>query len=108
MREMSVMGAMRSIVPITRFNKGEASRIFDEVKAGSPKMVLKNNQPVCVLLAPEQYENLIEMLSDQILLEEAESRMERYTPQDTMTRQEIMESLGITQDELDGVDVEIE
>ena len=32
MNEMSVMGVMRSIVPITRFNKGEANRIFDEVE----------------------------------------------------------------------------
>ena len=32
MSEMSVMGIMNSIVPITRFNKGEANRIFDEVE----------------------------------------------------------------------------
>ena len=32
--EMSVMGIMKSIVPISRFNKGEANRIFDEVESG--------------------------------------------------------------------------
>ena len=50
MNEMSVMGVMRSIVPITRFNKGEANRIFDEVESSGTKIVMKNNRPACVLL----------------------------------------------------------
>ena len=43
MSEMSVMGVMKAIAPITRFNKGEANRIFDEVEAGGTKVVMKNN-----------------------------------------------------------------
>lgn len=30
MSELPVIGVMKAIVPITRFNKGEANRIFDE------------------------------------------------------------------------------
>ena len=67
MSEMSVMGIMNAIVPITRFNKGEANRIFDEVESSGTKIVMKNNRPTCILMAPEKYETLMEMLSDYIL-----------------------------------------
>ena len=69
MNEMSVMGVMRSIVPITRFNKGEANRIFDEVESSGTKIVMKNNRPACVLMSPEKYEVLMEMLSEDWLWE---------------------------------------
>lgn len=106
MNEMSVLNVMKSIVPITRFNKGEASRIFEEVQAGGPKIVMKNNRPACVLMSPEKYESLMEMLSDYILQEEAERRL--AGSEETLSQNEVMKSLGITQAELDDADVEIE
>lgn len=106
MNEMSVLNVMKSIVPITRFNKGEASRIFEEVQAGGPKIVMKNNRPACVLMSPEKYESLMEMLSDYILREEAERRL--AGSEEILSQDEVMKSLGITQAELDDVDVEIE
>lgn len=106
MNEMSVLNVMKSIVPITRFNKGEASRIFEEVQAGGPKIVMKNTRPACVLMSPEKYESLMEMLSDYILQEEAERRL--AGSEETLSQNEVMKSLGITQAELDDVDVEIE
>lgn len=108
MSEMSVMGMMKNIVPITRFNRGEANRIFDEVEASGTKIVMKNNQPACVLMSPGQYEALMEMLSDYILLQEAEARMSAYDPAESRTQQEMMDELGITAEELADVDVEIE
>lgn len=106
MNEMTVFNVMKSIVPITRFNKGEASRIFEEVQAGGPKIVMKNNRPACVLMSPEKYESLMEMLSDYILQEEAQRRA--ASSEETLSPDEVMESLGITQSDLDEVDVEIE
>lgn len=108
MNEMSISSVMKSIVPITRFNKGEASRIFEEVQIGGPKIVMKNNRPACVLMSPEKYESLMEMLSDYILHEEAERRLAGADSAETLSQSEVMESLGITQAELDEVDVEIE
>lgn len=99
MNEMSVLNVMKSIVPITRFNKGEASRIFEEVQASGPKIVMKNNRPACVLMSPEKYESLMEMLSDYILQEEAERRV--ASSEETLSQNEVMKSLGITQAELD-------
>ncbi|MBQ7050237.1 MAG: type II toxin-antitoxin system Phd/YefM family antitoxin [Firmicutes bacterium] len=81
MSEMSVMSVMKSIVPITRFNKGEANRIFDEVEASGTKIVMKNNRPVCILMSPAQYETLMEMLSDYITREEAERRIQNLLKQ---------------------------
>ena len=108
MNEMSVMGVMRSIVPITRFNKGEANRIFDEVESSGTKIVMKNNRTACVLMSPEKYEVLMEMLSDYIMQEEAEERMAHFIPQESVCHEELMASLGVMQDDLDDLDVEIE
>lgn len=108
MSEISVMNIMKSIVPITRFNKGEANRIFDEVEASGTKIVMKNNRPACILMSPAQYETLMEMLSDYIMREEAERRMIDYDPKESINQEEMMKSLGISPDELDDIEVEIE
>ena len=63
MDQISTVGMMKRIVPITRFNKGEANKIFDEVQTCGTKIVMKNNRPVCVLVSPEQYEALIKAAS---------------------------------------------
>ena len=55
-----------TFVPISRFNRGEANKIFDEVKETGYKVVVKNNIPICVLLSPERYreiEGIIEKLT---------------------------------------------
>ena len=108
MDNMSVVGMMKTMIPITRFNKGEANKIFDEVQRAGAKIVMKNNSPACVLLSPEQYESLMEMLSDYILLNEAETRMTNNNSQENLSHEEVMKEFGISQDELDGIDVEIE
>ena len=54
MSEMSVISVMKSIVPITRFNKSEANRIFDEVEASGTKIVMKitaRSASSCLLLS---------------------------------------------------------
>ncbi len=108
MSEISVQNVMKSIVPITRFNKGEASRIFEEVETSGTKIVMKNNKPACVLMSPDKYEALMETLADYALQEEAQARMASFDPADTVSREEVMDSLGITQKDLDEIDVEIE
>ena len=108
MDKMSIVGMMNAMVPITRFNKGEASKIFDEVESSGIKIVVKNNKPACVLLSPAQYENLMEMLSDAILLAEAEKRMAANDDSENISHEDLLPEVGITVDELADVDVEIE
>lgn len=108
MQQMSVTGMLKTMIPISRFNKGEANKIFDEVETTGTKIVVKNNKPACVLISPAQYESLMEMLSDFILREEAEARMEHYDASENRTQEQMMQEFGITQSELDAVDVELE
>ena len=61
-KKVSVSGVLNSIVPISRFNKGEAHKIFDEVKQNGYGIVVKNNSPTCVLITPEIYEEMMEIV----------------------------------------------
>lgn len=108
MQHISVTEMLRAMIPISRFNKGEANKIFEEVESTGTKIVVKNNKPACVLISPAQYESLMEMLSDFILKEEAETRMEHYDASENMTHEQIMQEFGITPNELDNIDVELE
>lgn len=108
MQQISITKMLKTMVPISRFNKGEANKIFDEVETTGTKIVVKNNKPACVLISPTQYESLMEMLSDFILREEAEERMEHYDASENLTQEQMMQEFGIIQSELDAVDVELE
>ena len=108
MRRMSVANMMNAMVHITRFNKGEASKIFDEVERTGAKIVVKNNRPACVLLSPSQYETLMEMLSDYVLLAEAEKRVDASDNTDNISHEEMMRELGLTDADLADVKADIE
>lgn len=105
---LSINDVMSTLVPISRFNKGEANRIFEEVKNEGMKLVIKNNAPSCVLVNPEKYESMIEALEDYALYFEAEKRMINSDKEGLLTQEQVMSELGITEDELKDVEVEIE
>lgn len=88
------------VVPISRFNKGEASKIFEEVNQGGIKLVLKNNNPAGVILSPEVYEEIQETLENYRLLVEAEKRMEKAKDEDFIAAEAAMQELGIKEDDL--------
>ena len=60
MSYLPLMDLMKRIVPVTRFNRGEAKKIFEEVALEGPKIVMKNNTPLCVLISPDDYSRLLE------------------------------------------------
>ena len=105
---MTVDNVLNSIVPISRFNKGEAGKIFDEVKSGGFKIVVKNNVPTCVLITPEKYQELMEKVEDYNLLTVAVKRMENVKDSDFIASQEVMNEFEIEQSDLDDIEVEIE
>lgn len=53
---------VNSYVPISRFNQGEANKIFSEVKEAGPKIVMKNNTPICVLVDPSEYDRMMQLI----------------------------------------------
>lgn len=107
-KKLSVKTIMDAIVPITRFNRGEASKIFDEVNAGGVKVVLKNNVPTCVLVRPEQYEEMVEALEDYALFFEAERRMSASDSGQMISSEDVMRHLSVSAEDLKDVEVEIE
>ena len=105
---MTVDNVLNSIVPISRFNKGEAGKIFNEVKNDGFKIVVKNNVPTCVLITPEKYQELMEKVEDYNLLTVAVKRMENVKDSDFIASQEVMNEFEIEQSDLDDIEVEIE
>ena len=104
---MQTQKVLKSLVPITRFNRGEAKKIFDEVDDQGEKIVIKNNVPICILMNPARYEAIMEALDDCALFFEALQR-ENSGMKTRLSSDRIMKTLGISDAELDGVEVEIE
>lgn len=105
---LSINDVMKTLVPITRFNKGEANKIFEEVNKEGVKLVIKNNTPSCVLMNPERYESMVEALEDYALYFEAEERMKKAEKQGLISEHELFDELGMKKEDLDDIEVEIE
>lgn len=97
---------LNTVIPISRFNKGEANKIFDEVSTTGTKIVLKNNKPACVLISPQEYEQMLEQIENYYLLIEAQKRVE--TANKTITQEELLNDLGISQGDIDSAEVDFD
>ena len=101
--------AIKNTVSISLFNRGLAGKVFQEVRKSGAKIVIKNNEPECVLLSPEEYMRLMDEVNDARLLEIAVARMQNYDPETAIPAEEVYRNLGITENDLAGSDeVEIE
>ncbi len=90
---------LNSLVSITQFNRGQASRIFDRLDTQNQLVVLKNNQPAAVILSPREFARLSEIEEDYQLLLEATRRLHDTNAQVTPMA-DVMKELGITEEEL--------
>ena len=88
-----------SLVPITQFNRGQASRIFDRLHTESQLIVLKNNQPAAIILSPSEFQRLSEIEEDYTLLLEATRRLKEDSSS-TSSREDVMSELGISEADL--------
>ena len=88
-----------SLVPITQFNRGQASRIFDRLHSESRLIVLKNNQPAAIILSSSEFQRLSEIEEDYTLLLEATRRLKEDSSS-TSSREEVMSELNISESEL--------
>ena len=106
MRALNALNVLDSIIPISRFNKGEANKIFSDVKKFGTKIVVKNNIPECVLMSPQTYQQMMEEYEDAILAAEAQKRLSQkvqYT-----THEDIMKKSELSEADLDDVEVNLE
>ena len=100
---------LNSLISITQFNKGQASKIFDRLRTERQLIVLKNNTPSAVILSPEEYERLAEIEEDYQLLLLAQERLSRGNLGRAVSCHEAMANLGISETDLnEAEDVEIE
>ena len=102
-----VSAVLQNIIPITLFNRGQASRIFKEVKEGAVKIVIKNNEPEAVLISPEKYAELADKAEDYDLIQMVYERMEDNGTGKSF--EEVLADNGMTEQNLKGwEDIEIE
>lgn len=98
---------LKGFVPISRFNKGEAGKIIEEVKRDGIKVIVKNNAPECVMLTVEAYDKLVQesnrIVNPPQTLEEEKARKEfiakirkNVAPPlpPTRDRKEVMDEIG--------------
>lgn len=100
--------ALRDMVSFSEFNRGQAGKIFNEVKTNGAKIVVKNNKPECVILSVDDYMKLTDELNDIRTLLLAAERMNEFdgNMKDTFTQEEVEKLLGLDSSDFDGVEIE--
>ena len=106
MKALNTLNILDSIIPISRFNKGEANKIFSDVKKFGTKIVVKNNVPECILMSPQSYQQMMEEYEDAILAAEASKRLSEKT--EYTTQDNLMKTFGLTESDLDDIEVNLE
>ena len=97
------------LIPITQFNRGQASRIFDRLRSEPQLVVLKNNQPSAVILSPDEYTRLVGIEEDYRLLLEADKRLKVNEGKSAISSADVMKHFGITDavlEEVEDLDIE--
>lgn len=100
---------LNSLVSVTQFNKGQASKIFDRLRTEHQLVVLKNNAPSAVILSPKEYERLSAIEEDYQLLLLAQERISNDALEHVVPFNDAIADLGITKEEIEKAeDIEIE
>lgn len=68
---------INAMVPITRFNKGEAGKIIEEVKRDGIRVIVKNNIPECIMITVEEYNALNEAANKTVILNQSKEWEEK-------------------------------
>ncbi len=106
MNALNTINVLDSIIPISQFNKGQANKIFSDVKKVGTKIVVKNNVPECILMSPQNYQQMMEEYEDAILAAEAVKRLSQKTKY--IRQDDVMKEFGLTASDLDDVEVNLE
>ena len=85
-------------VSISQFDEGNAIQIFDRLGTDRGVVVLKNGQPIAVILSSEEYTRLVEAEEDYKLTVEANRRLEENGGKPTNPFGDILEKLKVGED----------
>ena len=106
MQGLTTTNILDSIVPISRFNKGEANKIFFFFLKYGTRIVVKNNIPECVLMSPQTYQQIMNEYEDAVLLAEAQKRLSQNV--EYTDHEDLMKKFGLTESDLNDVEVNLE
>lgn len=97
-----------SMVSFSEFNRGQAGKIFDNVKKVGTKIVVKNNAPECVLVSVDEYMKMVDEINDARLLLTAVDRMQDFdgNMKDTFSQEEVEKMLGVDTSDFEKVEIE--
>lgn len=101
----NVKTIMTNTVSISELAKN-VSKYCTNLKEG-PKVVIKNNKPEAVIMSPEEYVEMIDIiqdLQDSIL---ALGRLD-YDKDKLISKESALKKLGISEEELEDIEVEFE
>ena len=90
-------------VSISQFDEGNAIQIFDRLCTDRGLVVLKNGQPIAVVMSSEEYIRLVEAEEDYKLTVEANRRLEDNGKKPTIPFGDILEKLKICEEDLSRV-----
>lgn len=106
---VNLTGAINRTIPISQFHKGMAAQIFSDVRKSGAKIVIKNNEPECVLMSPAEYMDFMNEIADTRLELLALQRIADGALERTSTEKEVMASFGVTDEDLEDLEeVEID
>ena len=89
-----------SLVPINQFAGSQAARVFERLHQENQLIVLKDDQPAAVILSPKEFSRLSEIEEDYQLLLEANKRLANNIDATTLSREQLMRELNITEAEI--------
>lgn len=106
----AIAEVMNNMVSVSSFNKGEAGNIFSSVKkTGVSKLVMRRNEPECVLVAPEEYSKLMAELEDLRDYKQAVERLAVYSGKKNRSFSEILAQEGLSYEDIGSTeDIEFE
>jgi len=100
---------IKALISVSDLGRGGASKIINEVEEKkSHFIVIKNNKPKAVIVPMEDYIQYNEVMEDMELLNIAESRMSNFNPAKLITHEKAIAKLGLTEEDIENAEVEIE
>ncbi len=90
---MDLTDAIKNTISVSRFRTVPAEEIFAEVRKCGAKIVIKDDQPECILLSPAEYIKLYDELN--IL------RQEKLIAEDRENYNEMLNELDMTENDLE-------
>ena len=99
----ALVNTMNNLISVSDFNKGEAGKIFASVKESNiAKLVLRRNEPECVLMSPRNY---IEMVQELENLRDYKLAMERIEKcKKTYNMESVLKQNNISQAEIEAAE----